>query len=115
VVSCVNGVGVDLNRASAQLADLCFRAGPVPGQEYRGLPRRPRSFPSQGRIARRARPGAQGLRAGAGFLRIPAANNPLDASAVHPESYPVVDAMAADLDCTVADLLKECRAAPVSI
>ena len=105
VISCVNQVGVDVNRASSQL--LMYVSGL--GKQLAGniLTYRNENGPFPSREALKAVPrlGPKAYEQAAGFLRIRDGKNPLDASAVHPESYPVVDAMAADVGSTVADLL----------
>ncbi len=106
VISCVNRVGVDLNRASAQL--LTYVSGLNAGiarnivahREARG------PFASRQQLHDVPRLGPKTFEQCAGFLRIPGADNPLDASAVHPESYALVAAMARDLDCGVTDLIR---------
>jgi len=107
VMSCVNGVGVDLNRASRQLLTYVSGLGPALAQNI--IAHRNANGPFQRRDQLRDVPrlGPKAFEQCAGFLRINDGPRPLDASAVHPESYPVVDAMAADLDCTVEDLLKD--------
>ena len=107
VTSCVNGVGVDLNRASVQLLTYVSGLGPSLARSIVAF--RNANGPFQSRVALQQVPrlGPKAFEQCAGFLRIPGAAHPLDASAVHPESYPVVDAMAGDLDCTVADLMKD--------
>ncbi len=107
VISCVNGVGVDVNRASAQLLTYVSGLGPqlakniVVYRDENGPFRSRKSFKKVSRL------GPKAFEQSAGFLRIMDGVDPLDASAVHPESYHIVNTMAADLDCTVADLLKE--------
>jgi protein Tex len=106
VISCVNAVGVDLNRASAQL--LTYVSG-LGAQLARNIvSHRDTHGPFSGRTALKEvhRLGPKAFEQAAGFLRIPDAANPLDASAVHPERYALVDAMAADLHCSVADLMQ---------
>ena len=105
VMSCVNGVGVDLNRASAQL--LTYVSGLNAGvaknivlyREQNG------SFKTRKQLMDVPRLGPVAFVQSAGFLRIPDGENPLDASAVHPESYHLVDAMAKDLGATVEDMI----------
>jgi uncharacterized protein len=106
VISCVNAVGVDVNRASAQL--LTYVSG-LGAQLARNIvSHRDTHGPFSGRTALKEvhRLGPKAFEQAAGFLRIPDAANPLDASAVHPERYALVDAMAADLHCSVADLMQ---------
>jgi uncharacterized protein len=107
VMSCVNHVGVDLNRASAQL--LTYVSGLNAGIARNIVVYRETNGPFQNRQALRkvARLGPKAFEQCAGFLRISDAENPLDASAVHPESYPIVDAMAQDLGVTVSELMSD--------
>jgi uncharacterized protein len=107
VTSCVNGVGVDLNRASVQLLTYVSGLGPSLARNIVTFRNAHGPFPSRDALRDVPRLGPKAFEQCAGFLRIPGSAHPLDASAVHPESYPVVDAMAADLDCTVADLVKD--------
>ncbi|ABW65973.1 Tex family protein [Desulfosudis oleivorans] len=107
VVSCVNRVGVDLNRASAQL--LTYVSGLNAGIAKNILVYREANGPFASREALKAVPrfGPKTFEQSAGFLRIPDAANPLDASAVHPESYAIVEAMAKDLGKQVADIMHQ--------
>jgi protein Tex len=107
VVSCVNGVGVDLNRASAQL--LTYVSGLGPSLARNIVLQRDAKGPFESREALKQVPrlGPKAFEQAAGFLRVTGGAHPLDASAVHPESYPIVDAMAADLGCTVQDLMQK--------
>ncbi len=107
VISCVNAVGVDVNRASAQL--LAYVSGLGPQLARNIVSHRDAQGPFNARTALKKVPrlGPKAFEQAAGFLRIPEAVNPLDASAVHPESYSIVDAMATDLQCTVADLMQQ--------
>ncbi len=106
VMSCVNAVGVDLNRASAQL--LTYVSGLNAGSAKNIVDYREANGPFKFRklLLKVPRLGPKAFEQSAGFLRIPDAENPLDASAVHPESYHIVDAMAKDLGSTVADIMK---------
>ena len=106
VTSCVNGVGVDLNRASAQLLTYVSGLGPSLARNIVAFRDANGPFASRQALRKVPRLGPKAFEQCAGFLRIPGGAHPLDASAVHPESYPVVDRMAADLACTVADLMK---------
>lgn len=107
VTSCVNSVGVELNTASKQLLTYVSGLGPqlagniVKHREENG------AFKSRTELKKVARLGAKAYEQAAGFLRIHDGKNPLDTSAVHPESYSVVDSMAADLGCKVAELLQK--------
>jgi len=111
VMSCVNGVGVEVNTASPQL--LAYVSGLGPGLAKAIVKYRDENGPFSSRVGLRkvSRLGPKAFEQAAGFLRISGAKNPLDASAVHPESYPIVKAMAHDLAATVADLIssKELR------
>jgi len=107
VISCVNGVGVELNTASKQLLAYVSGLGPalagaiVAHRDANG------PFKSRAELKSVARLGSKAFEQAAGFLRIRDGEHPLDASAVHPESYPIVDRMAADLNCKVTDLLRD--------
>ncbi|MBC2694314.1 MAG: RNA-binding transcriptional accessory protein [Desulfobacteraceae bacterium] len=107
VMSCVNGVGVDLNRASAQL--LTYVSGMNAGVAKNIISYREKNgpFKSRQQLTEVPRLGPKAFEQSAGFLRIHDGENPLDASAVHPESYYIVDAIAKDLDTTVVDILKK--------
>ncbi len=107
VMSCVNAVGVDVNRASPQL--LAYVSGMGPQLARNIVAHRDASGPFRDRktLKKVPRLGPKAFEQAAGFLRVTDAANPLDASAVHPESYAIVDAMAADLGCTIADLIKD--------
>jgi uncharacterized protein len=106
VISCVNAVGVDVNRASAQLLTYVSGLGAQLARNI--IAHRDTHGPFHARTDLKDvhRLGPKAFEQAAGFLRIPNAANPLDASAVHPERYTLVDAMAADLGCTVADLVQ---------
>jgi uncharacterized protein len=106
VVSCVNSVGVEVNTASKQLLTYVSGLGPQLAANIVGY--RNEHGPFQAREELRGVPklGPKTFEQAAGFLRIRKGANPLDASAVHPESYPIVDAMAKDLNCSVSDLMK---------
>ncbi|MEJ2221876.1 MAG: helix-hairpin-helix domain-containing protein [Desulfobacterales bacterium] len=107
VISCVNAVGVDLNRASAEL--LAYVSGLGPQLASNIVAYRDENGPFNSRTELKAVPriGPKAYEQSAGFLRIQDGANPLDASAVHPESYAVVDAMARDQNCAVADLMAD--------
>jgi len=107
VISCVNGVGVDVNRASVQLLTYVSGLGPQLAKNIVALRDEKGPFRSRVELKKVPRLGPKAFEQSAGFLRITDGKNPLDGSAVHPESYHIVDAMAADLDCTVQDLLKQ--------
>ena len=107
VESCVNLVGVNLNTASQHLLTYVSGLGPALAQnivEYRTAHG---AFTSRAQLKKVPRLGPAAYQQCAGFLRIPNAKNPLDNSAVHPESYAVVEQMAKDCQCTVADLIKQ--------
>ncbi|MDY6973523.1 MAG: Tex family protein [Thermodesulfobacteriota bacterium] len=105
VVSCVNAVGVDLNRASIQL--LSYVSGLNAGLAKNIVAHREQNgaFASRNEIEDVPRLGPKAFEQCAGFLRIPGGENPLDASAVHPESYYIVDAMSKDLGSTVVEMM----------
>ena len=105
VESCVNYVGVELNTASKQLLSYVSGVGPALAQNIVDYRNENGAFASREALKKVPRFGAKAFQQAAGFLRIRGAENPLDASAVHPESYSVVNQMAADLDCSVADLM----------
>ena len=105
VVSCVNAVGVTVNTASPQL--LAFVSGLGPALAQNIVSHREENGPFRDRkdLLKVPRLGPKAFQQAAGFLRIVDGANPLDASAVHPESYPVVEKMAHDLGCELADLI----------
>ncbi len=107
VISCVNGVGVELNTASTQL--LAYVSGLGPQLAKKIVDYRDENGPFRSRESLLAVPrlGAKAFEQSAGFLRIRGGDNPLDQSAVHPESYPIVAAMAKDLNCAVPDLMAD--------
>lgn len=113
VESCVNSVGVNLNTASQHLLTYVSGLGPVLAQNIVDYRREHGAFTSRAQLKKVPRLGPAAYQQSAGFLRIPEAKNPLDNSAVHPESYAIVEQMAKDNDCTVADLIsnKEKRGA----
>ena len=107
VESCVNLVGVNLNTASQHLLTYVSGLGPVLAKNIVDYRRENGAFTSRAQLKKVPRLGAAAFQQCAGFLRIPDARNPLDNSAVHPESYHVVEQMAKDHQCTVADLIKD--------
>jgi uncharacterized protein len=107
VVSCVNAVGVDVNRASAQLLTYVSGLGPQLARNIVAQRNSKGAFATRRDLMAVPRLGPKAFEQAAGFLRIPNGANPLDASAVHPESYAIVDAMAADLGCAVQDLMQD--------
>ena len=107
VESCVNLVGVNLNTASQHLLTYVSGLGPVLAQNIVDYRRENGAFTSRAQLTKVPRLGPAAYQQCAGFLRIPNAKNPLDNSAVHPESYGVVEQMAKDCHCTVADLISQ--------
>ncbi len=107
VESCVNLVGVNLNTASQHLLTYVSGLGPVLAKNIVDYRRENGAFTSRAQLKKVPRLGPAAFQQCAGFLRIPDARNPLDNSAVHPESYHVVEQMAKDHQCTVADLIKD--------
>ena len=111
VESCVNLVGVNLNTASQHLLTYVSGLGSVLAQNIVDYRKENGAFTSRAQLKKVPRLGPVAFQQCAGFLRIPDGKNPLDNSAVHPESYHVVEQMAKDCQCTVADLIsnKELR------
>ena len=105
VESCVNLVGVNVNTASSHLLTYVSGLGPVLAKNIVDYRTANGPFRSRRELLKVPRMGAKAFEQCAGFLRIPHAENPLDNSAVHPESYPIVERMAADLHCSVSDLI----------
>ena len=106
VESCVNSVGVNLNTASRHLLTYVSGLGPTLAQNIVDYRAENGAFTSRKELMKVPRMGAKAFEQCAGFLRIPGAKNPLDNSAVHPESYAVVEHIAKDMKCTVEDLIK---------
>lgn len=106
VESCVNLVGVNVNTASKHLLTYVSGLGPTLAQNIVDFRTENGPFTSRKELMKVPRMGAKAYEQCAGFLRIPNAKNPLDNSAVHPESYPIVELMAKDLNCSVEDLIK---------
>jgi uncharacterized protein len=107
VISCVNAVGVDVNTASKQLLTYVSGLGEklaLSMVEYRN---QNGPFSSREGLKKVPKLGSKAFEQAAGFLRIPQSGNPLDASAVHPERYELVETMAHDLGCTVKDLMAD--------
>ena len=102
---CVNSVGVNVNTASRQLLTYVSGLGPSLAQNIIDYRTANGAFSSRVQLKKVPRLGPAAFTQCAGFLRIPGAKNPLDASAVHPESYKIVERMAADCGCTVAELM----------
>jgi len=111
VMSAVNNVGVELNTASKQLLTYVSGIGPAMAQNIVEHRKEKGAFKTRKDLLKVKRFGDKAFEQAAGFLRIKDAANPLDASAVHPESYGIVEKMAKDLNCTVSDLIlnKELR------
>lgn len=107
VESCVNQVGVDLNTASPHLLQYVSGLGPQLAKNIVDYRRENGAFTSRAQLRKVPRLGAVAYEQCAGFLRIPGAKNPLDNSAVHPESYHVVESMAKDCGCSVGELIKD--------
>lgn len=105
VESCVNYVGVELNTASKELLSYVSGVGPSLAQNIIDYRNEHGPFPSRESLKNVPRFGAKAFEQAAGFLRIRDAENPLDRSAVHPESYAIVNAMAKDMQCSVGDLI----------
>lgn len=102
---CVNAVGVDVNTASKNLLTYVSGLGPALAQNIVNYRKENGAFTSRAQLKKVPRLGASAFQQCAGFLRVYGAKNPLDASAVHPESYPIVERMADDCGCSVADLM----------
>ena len=107
VENCVNSVGVNLNTASSHLLTYISGLGPQLAQNIVNYRADNGAFASRKELMTVARMGAKAFEQSAGFLRIPSATNPLDNTAVHPESYHIVERMAKDLGCSVADLIAD--------
>ena len=106
VESCVNKVGVNVNTASKHLLTYVSGLGPTLAQNIVDYRTANGPFGSRQELLKVPRMGAKAYEQCAGFLRIPGAENPLDNSAVHPESYAIVERMAKDLKCSVSELIK---------
>ena len=107
VVSAVNGVGVELNTASKQLLSYVSGLNSTHAANIVAFRNENGPFQSRKDLLKVPRLGDKAFEQAAGFLRIRNAEHPLDASAVHPERYPLVEKMAADLGCTVSDLVQK--------
>ena len=105
VESCVNNVGVNLNTASQHLLMYVSGLGPTLAKNIVDYRKENGAFTSRAQLKKVPRLGPSAFQQCAGFLRIPGAKNPLDNSAVHPESYAIVEQMAKDQDCAVIDLI----------
>ena len=106
VESCVNSVGINLNTASKHLLTYVSGLGPALAGNIVGYRKENGLFKSRNALKKVPRMGDKAFEQSAGFLRIRAAKNPLDNTAVHPESYEIVHKMAKDLNCTVQELLE---------
>lgn len=109
VESCVNSVGVNLNTASQHLLTYVSGLGPTLAKNIVEYRKENGAFTSRAQLNKVARLGPSAFEQCAGFLRIPGARNPLDNSAVHPESYKIVEQMAKDYGCSVADLISNSK------
>ncbi|MBO7417125.1 MAG: RNA-binding transcriptional accessory protein [Bacteroidaceae bacterium] len=107
VISCVNRVGVNVNTASTHLLTYISGLGPQLAQNIVDYRTGNGPFRSRKELMKVPRLGAKAFEQAAGFLRVQGSEQPLDNSAVHPESYPIVERMAKDLDCTVQELMKQ--------
>ena len=107
VMSCVNEVGVKVNTASQQLLTYVSGLGPTLAKNVIAYRNENGPFRSRADLKKVPRLGPKAFELAAGFLRIDDSSNPLDASAVHPESYHLVDRMAADIGCSLADLMRQ--------
>lgn len=106
VISCVNRVGVNLNTASTHLLTYISGLGPQLAQNIVDYRTENGPFTSRKELMKVPRLGSKAFEQAAGFLRVPGSDQPLDNSAVHPESYAIVEKMAKDLGCKVEDLMK---------
>jgi uncharacterized protein len=107
VESCVNSVGIDVNTASKHLLNYVSGLGPQLAQNIIDFRKENGAFSSRNALKKVPRLGDKAFELSAGFLRIKDGKHPLDNSAVHPESYNVVEKMAKDLECNISDLLKD--------
>ena len=107
VMSCVNQVGVEINTASRQLLTYVSGVGPKLAQKIVEFRNEHGPFAARRDVLKVSGLGPKAFEQAAGFLRVRGGAHPLDASAVHPESYPVVEAMARDLGCGVAELMQD--------
>ena len=107
VESCVNSVGVNINTASKELLTYVSGLGPALAEKIVNFRAENGGFSSRADIMNVPKMGTKTFTQAAGFLRVPESDNPLDNSAVHPESYSIVKQMAADCGCTVAELMND--------
>ncbi len=105
VVSCVNAVGVEVNTASKEILTYISGLGPKLAQNIVDHRNENGPFKSRTDLKKVAKLGPKSFEQSAGFLRIRDSKNPLDYSAVHPESYHIVEQMASDIGCSVSDLM----------
>ena len=105
VESVVNRVGVDVNTASKHILTYISGLGPTLAQNIVNYRQEHGAFPNRKALLKVPKMGAKTYEQAAGFLRVTNSDNVLDNSAVHPESYPIVERMAKDLGCTVSDLM----------
>jgi uncharacterized protein len=107
VLSCVNNVGVNVNSASKSLLTYVSGLGPKLAENIVKFREENGPFKSRASLKKVPKLGEKSFEQSAGFLRIPGAKNILDNSAVHPESYSIVEKMAQDLNCTIEQLIKD--------
>ena len=107
VESCVNSMGVNINTASKELLTYVSGLGPALAEKIVNFRAENGGFSSRADIMNVPKMGKKTFTQAAGFLRVPESDNPLDNSAVHPESYSIVKQMAADCGCTVAELMND--------
>jgi uncharacterized protein len=107
VVSCVNRVGVELNTASRQLLSYVSGLNSTIAENIVKFRNEKGPFKARADLRNVARLGDKTFEQAAGFLRIRGGENPLDGSAVHPERYGIVEQMAKDIGCSVADLMRD--------
>src|SRR5690606_28727418 len=107
VISCVNAVGVELNTASKQILSYISGLGPALAQQIVNFRKENGPFTSRRELKKVPRLGEKAFEQAAGFLRIRNAEHPLDASAVHPERYALVEQMAKDLNVSIPELMKD--------
>lgn len=107
VVSCVNAVGVEVNTASKQLLSFVSGIGPALAENIIAYRNENKGFKSKAELKKVKRFGEKAFEQAAGFIRIRDAKNPLDSSAVHPESYQIVEKMAKSIQCSIRDLMEK--------
>ena len=109
VMSCVNGVGVEVNTASPQILSYVAGLGPQLAKNIITWREENGPFKNRRQLMKVPRLGPKAFEQAAGFLRVRNSDNPLDRSAVHPESYKIVEKMAQDLGCSIEELLKDAQ------